>query len=31
LKLDFDIVIGEEGREFDELVSEVFDELIVDV
>jgi hypothetical protein len=31
LELDFYVVIGEEGGELDELVSEIFDELIIDV
>jgi hypothetical protein len=31
LEIDFDVVVGEEGGKFDELVAEVFDELIVDV
>jgi hypothetical protein len=31
LEVDLDVVVGEEGGEFDELVSEVLDELVVDV
>ena len=31
LELYFDVVVGEEGRKFDELVSEIFNKLIVDV
>ena len=31
LEVDFDEVVGEERGEFDELVSEVLDELIIDV
>lgn len=31
LKIDLDAIIGKEGRELDELVSKIFDELIVDV
>ncbi len=31
LEVDFDVVVGEEGGELDELVPEVLDELVVDV
>lgn len=31
LEIDFDVVIGEEGGELDELVPEILDELIIDV
>lgn len=31
LEVDFDVIIGEEGRELDELVSEIFDELIINI
>jgi hypothetical protein len=31
LECDFDVVVGEEGGELDDLIPEVLDELIVDV